>query len=75
MTNSRGRTGRNDSDETIAYICQMLAELRVVADRQGAEMLCYLIEMAYVEANDLQSGRRRRSIDHRQGDKSPDMPV
>ncbi|MBT9368271.1 hypothetical protein [Rhizobium sp. CSW-27] len=75
MTSNRGRTGRSDSFETFAYIRQMLGELRVVADREGADMLCYLIEMAYVEAGDLQIGRRRLSIDHGQGDKSPDMPV
>ncbi len=39
--------------ENIAYIRQMLGELRMVARNEGAEMLCYLIEMAYVEAGDL----------------------
>ncbi len=39
--------------ENIAYIRQMLTELREVAEREGAQMLCYLIEMAYAEANDL----------------------
>jgi hypothetical protein len=31
----------------------MLAELRQVAEKEKADMLCYLIEMAYVEAGDL----------------------
>ncbi|MGR6431211.1 hypothetical protein ACU5AY_09865 [Rhizobium sp. PAMB 3174] len=46
----------------IVYIRQMLGELRRVADEQGADMLCYLIEMAYEEAGDVLSGRRPRSI-------------
>ncbi|EHJ99635.1 hypothetical protein AT5A_06325 [Agrobacterium tumefaciens 5A] len=29
--------------ENLAYIRQMLAELRLVANREGADMLCYLI--------------------------------
>jgi hypothetical protein len=33
----------------------MLAELRQVAEKENADLLCYLIEMAYVEAGDLQS--------------------
>lgn len=44
--------------ENIAYLRQMLGELRLVARNEGADMLCYLIEMAYVEAGDLQAGRR-----------------
>ncbi len=52
----------------LAYVCQMLAELRQVASGEGADMLCYLIEMAYVEAGDIQSGRRPRSLARREGD-------
>ncbi|MCJ8518934.1 hypothetical protein ABID21_001835 [Pseudorhizobium tarimense] len=33
-------------------------------------MLCYLIEMAYVEAGDVQRGRRPRSVNHGNRDKS-----
>lgn len=47
--------------QKIAYIRQMLGELRQVALGEGADMLCYLIEMAYVEAGDVQAGRRPRS--------------
>ncbi len=47
--------------QKIAYIRQMLGELRQVALGEGADMLCYLIEMAYVEAGDIQAGRRPRS--------------
>jgi hypothetical protein len=60
-------TGRGEeTQQSIAYIKQMLGELRQVAYAEGAEMLCYLIEMAYVEAGDLQAGRRQRSIFHRE---------
>ncbi|QFY62364.1 hypothetical protein FZ934_05095 [Rhizobium grahamii] len=46
---------KSGSRENIAFIRQMLAELRKVAENEKAEMLCYLIEMAYVEAGDLQA--------------------
>ncbi|BCH54043.1 hypothetical protein GOZ89_05935 [Agrobacterium vitis] len=42
------------SRESIAYVRQMLGELRLVAEKEGAQMLCYLIEMAFEEAGDLQ---------------------
>jgi len=50
------------AEENIAYIRQMLGELRTVAANEGADMLRYLIEMAYVEAGDIQSGLRPFSI-------------
>jgi hypothetical protein len=59
-TDAGGAAARNN----ISYIREMLAELRNVADREGADLLCYLIEMAYVEAGDLQSGSRAFSIQH-----------
>ena len=59
-TDAGGAAARNN----ISYIREMLAELRNVADREGADLLCYLIEMAYVEAGDLQSGSRALSIQH-----------
>ena len=60
-------TGRLEVEprENIAYIRQMLGELRQVALGEGADMLCYLIERAYVEAGDVQAGRRPRSVFHR----------
>ncbi|GEM_PF-402603 len=67
--------GEQRTRENIAYIRQMLGELRMVAENEGAEMLCYLIEMAYVEAGDLQMGRRSLSIHHRNGNKPTRMPV
>lgn len=41
------------SKQNITYIRQMLGELRTVAEAENADMLCYLIEMAYFEAGDL----------------------
>jgi hypothetical protein len=59
-TDAGGVAARNN----ISYIREMLAELRNVADREGADLLCYLIEMAYVEAGDIHSGSRAFSIHH-----------
>ena len=50
------------AEENLAYIRQMLGELRTVANNEGADMLRYLIEMAYVEAGDILSGFRPVSI-------------
>ncbi|MBP2547212.1 hypothetical protein J2858_000105 [Neorhizobium galegae] len=67
MVSERGDFSSNDQSRAkIAYIRQMLGELHRVAHEEGADMLCYLIEMAYVEAGDLQQGRRRLSIHHGQ---------
>jgi hypothetical protein len=67
MGTQRGETGSvGDTAANIAYILQMLGQLRQVAFQERADMLCYLIEMAYVEAGDLQAGRRSLSIDHRE---------
>ena len=59
--------GKQDSSmkhDNIAFIRQMLGELRQVAANEGADMLCYLLEMAYVEAGDLQAEGDRSSIRH-----------
>jgi hypothetical protein len=71
---TKGRREEN-AKENIAYIRQMLGELRQVALAEGADMLCYLIEMAYVEAGDVQAGRRPRSVLHRERDKPTNVPV
>ena len=52
------------ASDNIAYVRQMLGELRQVAENEGADLLCYLIEMAYVEAGDLQASRQSLSIGH-----------
>ena len=59
-----------ETNANIAYLRQMLGELRQVAHKEGAEMLCYLIEMAFVEAGDIQAGRRALSIRHHEGNHS-----
>jgi len=46
------------TEQNITYIMQKLSELRTVADSENAELLCYLIEMAYIEAGDVLAGQR-----------------
>lgn len=67
--------GTQSVRENIAYIRQMLGELRQVARNEGADMLCYLIEMAYVEAGDIQAGRRGTSFSQGQRNKPTGMSV
>lgn len=65
MNTNDSKTGlREQSVANIAYIQRMLAELLNVAQRERAHMLCYLIEMAYVEAGDLQKAVKCRSVEH-----------
>jgi hypothetical protein len=61
--------------DNVSYIRQMLGELRQVASVEGADMLCYLIEMAYVEAVDIQAGRRPRSFAQGNGNKSAGVAI
>lgn len=68
-------TDKQSVRENIAYIRQMLGELRQVARAEGADMLCYLIEMAFEEAGDIQSGRRGLSIGHGQRNKTPGVSL
>jgi hypothetical protein len=42
--------------ERISYVKQMLAELSQVARAERADLLAYLLEMAFTEAADLLSG-------------------
>jgi hypothetical protein len=75
MSIHMGGLREGHSVDNVAYICQMLGELRQVAFSEGADMLCYLIEMAYVEAGDIKSGRRPRSAGKRDGNGSSGMAV
>ncbi len=50
------------TEQNITYIRQMLGELRFVAESENADMLCYLIEMAYLEAGDVLTGLRSPSV-------------
>jgi len=46
------------TEQKITYVRQMLGELGSVARNENADMLCYLIEMAYLEAGDVLAGTR-----------------
>ena len=59
---SQGKLEKARTEQNIAYIRQMLGELRVVADNENADMLCYLIEMAYLEAGDILAGSRPMTL-------------
>ena len=66
------------SREHIAYIKQILAELAQVARREKAEMLAYLLEMAFTEASDLlnsQSEAARIQGNRTQGHQAARMAV
>lgn len=52
-----GGAGDGSSRENIAYVKQMLAELAHVARRERADLLAYLLEMAFTEASDLLTER------------------
>lgn len=54
--------GDDPTRKNLAYIRMMLGELRQVAERERADMLSYLIEMAYVEAGDVLEGKRALSV-------------
>lgn len=59
-----GKQNGSMRHDNIAFIRQMLGELRQVAASERADMLCYLLEMAYVEAGDLQAETDTSSIRH-----------
>lgn len=64
-----------DLAQRVAYVRQMLGELRALADIRGCEMLCYLIEMAYVEAGDIQLRPVDSDVDSGKGDRSAGMAL
>jgi hypothetical protein len=45
------------SNERISYVKQMLGELSQVARAEHAELLVYLLEMAFTEAGDILAGK------------------
>lgn len=63
---SQDRLEKARTEQNIAYIRQMLGELGAVARDENADMLCYLIEMAYIEAGDVLSGTRPLKLAGRQ---------
>lgn len=64
---SQGKLEKARTEQNIAYVRQMLGELRGVADSENAEMLCYLIEMAYLEAGDILAGSRPLTLVDKSG--------
>jgi hypothetical protein len=52
-----GKAGNGASRENIGYVRQMLGELANVARKERADLLVYLLEMAYTEASDLIAAR------------------
>tara|TARA_B100000378_G_scaffold94302_1_gene74494 strand:+ start:247 stop:450 length:204 start_codon:yes stop_codon:yes gene_type:complete len=50
------------TEEEIIYIRQILGQLRRLSNKDGAEMLCYLIDMAFIEAGDLQTQALASSV-------------
>ena len=48
--------------ERISYIKQMLAELSQVARAERADLLVYLIEMAFTEAGEILDARPHQAI-------------
>ena len=55
---SQSRIENAQTEQKITYVRQMLVELGSVARSENADMLCYLIEMAYLEAGDVLAGTR-----------------
>ncbi len=64
-----------ESRSKIGYIRQMLGELRGVAEDENADMLCYLLEMAFTEAGDILSGRRTLSCINGQRHEPTGVPL
>lgn len=50
------------TEQKIIYVRQMLGELGAVARSENADMLCYLIEMAYLEAGAVLEGTQPLSM-------------
>lgn len=62
----RQQFGRHRTD-TLDYLQSMLAQMRVMAESEGHDMLAYLIEMAYLEATDAMRGERPLRIREDEG--------
>jgi hypothetical protein len=69
-----GMNGKSVELEDVVYTRQMLGELRALVDAEGCEVLCYLIEMAYLEAGDLQMALRASDVAAKR-DKPARMPL
>ncbi|AJY47655.1 hypothetical protein TM49_21455 [Martelella endophytica] len=56
-------SSRSLTEDEITYIRQILGQLRRLSDREGTEMLCYLIDMAYMEAGESQARLAEGRVD------------
>lgn len=54
---SRSPMSDMERRDNIAYIRQLVGELRQIAGREHADLLCYFLEMAYMEAGDMLAGK------------------
>ena len=61
--------------ESVAYIQQMLGELRTLAEIERCDMLTYLIEMAYVEAGEIRRGQRPMRVAPRRAAEPAPSPL
>ncbi len=59
----------------LLFIQQMLGELRNVAKVNDADMLMFLIEMAFAEVGDILIGKSLLRVRKIHGDQSPRVPV
>ena len=62
------RQDAHGQTDALDYIQAMLGQLRAMAQAERFEMLSYLIEMAYVEANDIIRTEKHSGIDQKRGD-------
>jgi hypothetical protein len=56
MSKSKRLTEKNV--QSLEYIQSMLGQLRTMAQAERADMVAYLIEMAYTETSDVLRGQR-----------------
>ncbi len=60
MAQSKGtaKQASGSTTENIRYVRELLVDLRTVAEAEGYDMLCYLLEMAYLEASEIDLERQ-----------------
>lgn len=64
---SQGRLNERTT-QSLEYIQSMLGQLRNMAQAEQAEMIAYLIEMAYTETSDVLRGHRPLQMDRSRSD-------
>ena len=60
-----GQPNNRRRAEILDYVQTMLGQLRSMAEAENFDMLAYLIEMAYLEANDLTRSERPARSQHK----------